>query len=106
MDGVFAGQDLKGIVILGGFLLLFFYRDQGLGKERLVGEVVVVGGKEGGRQVLLFLELEGYSFGGDAHFLALHSDGLDGVAETDYLLLHFLRLAALPADNCLEKGFL
>ena len=71
-----------------------------------MGKVVGVGGKEGGRQVLLFLELERYPLGGDAHFLALHSDGLDGVAETHYLLLHFLRLGALLAYDCLEERLL
>ena len=105
MDGVFVGHNLERIMLLVGLLLLFFDRDQGLRKEGLVGEVVVIGGKEGGRHILLFLELERYPFGGDAHLLALHSDGLDGVAETNNLLLHFLRLAALLADDGLEERF-
>ena len=108
VNSVLVWKELKGQFILRYFVFVLLNRDQSIREERILRDIILrrLKGLLRRWRLYFFLELQRDSLGRYPYFLTLNPNGLDGIAETNDLLLHFLWLWRLFADNGFKEGFL
>ena len=109
MDGVIevsGGGYVQSVsVFIHYFIFYFFDGNQSLSVERIMRKKVIFCLVGWYLILLFFLQFQRHSFRRYSYFFALNSDGFDGVAETDNLFFHFLRLCWFFGYYSFDEGF-